>query len=72
MNEPLSVTLTDDDIKHIFFQCRNNDPAGVYVGDPRSSMVDLLEYARKLEATIHARLVEGRRWPENFKTLRRL
>ena len=69
--DKLPATLTDDDIVHLFFQCRNDDPKGIYVGQGREAF-NLLEFGRKLEETLHARLVEGRQWPENFKTMRRL
>ena len=70
MSDP--VTLTHEDIVQMFFQCKNNDPQGVYVGDPKNGMLDIVEFARVVEATLHARLAEGRQWPYNFKGLRRL
>jgi hypothetical protein len=41
--------LTNEDIKQIFFYCENKDPNGFYAND-----VDIIEFARKLEALILA------------------
>lgn len=57
--------LSEDMIKQIFFYCRNNDPNGLYT-DPTDEPLDIIEYARKIEAVItdqirlkeHARCVE--------------
>jgi len=39
--------LSDDQIKQIFFYVQNEDPNGIYAND-----VDILEYARKIEAYV--------------------
>jgi hypothetical protein len=39
--------LTDEKVKQIFFYVKSNDPEGVYADD-----VDILEYARKIEAYV--------------------
>ena len=57
--------ISEDLIKQIFFYCKNNDPNGLYT-DPSDEPLDIIEYARKLEAVIsdqvrlkeHARCVE--------------
>lgn len=57
--------LSEDMIKQIFFYCKNNDPNGLYT-DPRDEPLDIIEYARKIEAVItdqvrlqeHARCVD--------------
>jgi len=57
--------ITEDLIKQIFFYCNNDDPNGLYT-DPQGEPLDILEYARKIEAVIsdsvrlkeHARCVE--------------
>jgi len=45
--------LTNDDIKQIFFYCENRDPNGFYADG-----VDILEFAKKLEALILADLAK--------------
>ena len=57
--------INEDLIKQIFFYCDNNDPNGLYT-DPQGEPLDIVEYARKIEAVIsdsvrlkeHARCVE--------------
>ena len=57
--------ISEDLIKQIFFYCKNNDPNGLYT-DPSDEPLDIIEYARKLDAVIsdqvrlkeHARCVE--------------
>jgi hypothetical protein len=57
--------ISEDLVKQIFFYCKNNDPNGLYT-DPTDESLDILEYARKIEAVIsdqvrlkeHARCVE--------------
>ena len=57
--------ISEDLIKQIFFYCNNNDPNGLYT-DPTDEPLDIVEYARKIEAVIsdqvrlkeHARCVE--------------
>lgn len=57
--------ISEDLIKQIFFYCKNNDPNGLYT-DPTDESLDIIEYARKIEAVItdqvrlkeHARCVE--------------
>jgi len=57
--------LDENLIKQIFFYCNNNDPNGLYT-DPQGEPLDIIEYARKIEAVIsdqvrlkeHARCVE--------------
>jgi len=57
--------INEDLIKQIFFYCKNNDPNGLYT-DPTDESLDILEFARKIEAVLsiqvrdaeHARLVE--------------
>jgi hypothetical protein len=39
--------LSDDQIKQIFFYVKNEDPNGMYADE-----VDILEYARKIEAYV--------------------
>ena len=57
--------MDEELIKQIFFYCKNNDPNGLYT-DPTDESLDILEFARKIEAVLsiqvrdkeHARLVE--------------
>ena len=57
--------ISEDLIKQIFFYCNNNDPKGLYT-DPSDEPLDIIEYARKIEAVLqdqirlkeHARCVE--------------
>ena len=57
--------ISEELIKQIFFHCKNNDPNGLYT-DPTDESLDIIEYARKIEAVIsdsvrlkeHARCVE--------------
>jgi hypothetical protein len=57
--------LNEDLIKQIFFYCDNNNPNGLYT-DPQGEPLDIVEYARKIEAVIsdsvrlkeHARCIE--------------
>ena len=57
--------LDENLIKQIFFYCNNDDPNGLYT-DPSGEPLDIIEYARKIEAVIsdqvrlkeHARCVE--------------
>lgn len=57
--------LDENLIKQIFFYCNNDDPNGLYT-DPQGEPLDIIEYARKIEAVIsdqvrlkeHARCVE--------------
>jgi hypothetical protein len=57
--------MNEELIKQIFFYCKNNDPKGLYT-DPTDESLDILEFARKIEAVVmlqardaeHARLVE--------------
>jgi hypothetical protein len=57
--------INEDLIKQIFFYFNNDDPNGLYT-DPQGEPLDILEYARKIEAVIsdsvrlkeHARCVE--------------
>jgi hypothetical protein len=43
--------INEDLIKQIFFYCDNNDPNGLYT-DPQGEPLDIVEYARKIEAVI--------------------
>jgi hypothetical protein len=54
--------ITEDMIKQIFFYCNNDDPNGLYT-DPSGEALDVLEYARKIEAVIQTsvRLQEHKR-----------
>jgi hypothetical protein len=57
--------LTENDVKQIFFYCNNDDPNGLYI-DLQDNVLDVVEFAHKLEAVItanvrsaeHARLVK--------------
>jgi hypothetical protein len=57
--------ISEELIKQIYFYCNNNDPNGLYA-DNENEPLDIVEYARKLEAVIgdqirlkeHARCVE--------------
>lgn len=59
------MMMDEELIKQIFFYCKNNDPNGLYT-DPTDESLDILEFARKIEAVLsiqvrdkeHARLVE--------------
>jgi hypothetical protein len=45
--------LTNEDIKQVFFHCDNKDPNGFYPTE-----VDIIEFAKKLEALILADLAK--------------
>jgi hypothetical protein len=62
--------IDEDLIKQIFFYCSNNDPNGLYT-DPTDDPLDILEYARKLEAVItdKVRLQEHNRCVEIVRSM---
>lgn len=43
--------ISEDTVKQVYFYCNNNDPNGLYT-DPQDESLDVLEFARKLEAVI--------------------
>lgn len=43
--------INEELVKQIFFHCKNNDPAGLYT-DPTDESLDVLEFARKIEAVL--------------------
>lgn len=62
--------MNEDLIKQIFFYCRNNDPNGLYT-DPTDEPLDIIEFARKIEAVLHdqIRLKEHARCVEIVRSL---
>jgi len=43
--------INEELVKQVFFYCKNNDPAGLYT-DPTDESLDVLEFARKIEAVL--------------------
>lgn len=62
--------MNEDLVKQIFFYCKNNDPNGLYT-DPTDESLDVLEFARKIEAVLKfsIRDEEHRRCVEIVKSM---
>lgn len=66
--------IDEELVKQIFFYCKNNDPNGLYT-DPTDESLDVLEFARKIEAVLphvnelHIRLQEHARCVEIVKDM---
>lgn len=58
--------ISEDTVKQVYFYCNNNDPNGLYT-DPQDESLDVLEFARKLEAVIEETIREKVRLQEHTR-----
>ena len=47
--------ISEELVKQVYFYCTNNDPNGLYT-DPQDETLDVLEFARKIEAVLQANM----------------